>query len=116
MTKVRPLLITGALLALSAFSAAQADPAAGTYQLKIGHAASCPVTLAADGSATISGDCTHDAQVARWQARYNGIELDTASGETVAVLKSSDGAYAGKTFADGRPVTLTSDSTVAASH
>ena len=116
MTKLRPLLITSAFLALSAFSAAQADPAAGSYQLAVGHAAACPVTLATDGSASFAADCAQTAQVARWQSRHDGIELETASGETVAVLKARDGNYAGKDFADGRTLVLTGEAAVATTH
>ncbi|HWA90531.1 MAG TPA: hypothetical protein VG889_10875 [Rhizomicrobium sp.] len=102
---IAPLFVSGAL-ALTAVSA-QAAPA-GAYKLAIGASQTCAITLAEDGSAT--GDC---AQVARWQAKYNGVELKTARGETVALLKGKDGTYTGTRFEDGRSLTLSADGNAA---
>lgn len=116
MNNLRPLLISSAFLALTAVSAAQADPAAGSYKLAIG-ASTCPITLSADGKASYTAECAQGSDVARWHAKFNGLELQTASGETVAVLKAKDGAYAGTRYADGRSVVLSADgSAVALSH
>jgi len=115
MTTFRTLL-TASALAFVAISAAQADPA-GAYKLAIGATASCPITLAADGTAAFSGDCAYGGNVSRWQAKANGVELKTASGETVAILSGKDGSYAGKRFADGRALKLDADAAaVASSH
>ncbi len=111
------LLMASSAFALAVVSAAQADPAAGSYKLAIGANTTCPITLAADGTASYAGGCAQGGDVARWQAKYNGLELQTARGETVALLKSKDGGYAGTRFADGRSLVLSADgSTVAASH
>lgn len=115
MTSLRSLLIASAALALSAVSA-QADATAGSYKLAIGANATCAITLAADGSAVYSGDCAQGANVAKWSAKYNGVELQTARGETVALLKGKDGTYKGTRFEDGRTLTLSTDSAVASTH
>jgi len=113
MNSPRSLLIASTF-ALVAVSAAQADPA-GSYKLAIGANASCPITLAADGTATYAADCEQGGHVAKWSAKYNGVELQTASGETVAILKGKDGAYAGTRVADGRALKLSADSSAVAS-
>jgi hypothetical protein len=115
MTNFRSLLIASAALALSAVSA-QADGAAGAYKLAVGANGACALTLAADGSAAYAGNCAQSTDIARWQAKYNGVELKTAAGETVAVLKGKDGNYTGTRFADGTKLTLSSDSAVASTH
>ena len=116
MTSFRSLLIASAL-ALTAASAAQAGEApAGAYKLAIGANTTCAITLGADGSATYASDCAQGGHVAKWQARFNGVELKTAGGETVAVLKGKDGSYTGTRFEDGRALTLSSDSAVASTH
>jgi hypothetical protein len=115
MNSLRTLLTTSALIFV-AVSTAQADAAAGSYKLAIGANASCPITLADNGTATYTADCAQGGHVARWQAKYNGVELDTASGETVAILKGKDGSYAGTRVADGRTLTLSTDSSAVASN
>jgi len=114
MTSFRSLLIASAALVASAVSA-QADGAAGSYKLAIGANTTCAITLQADGSASYTGDCAQGNEVARWQAKYNGVELKTAGGETVALLKGKDGSYKGTRFADGRALTLSADSSAVAS-
>jgi hypothetical protein len=114
MTNLRSLLIASAALALTAVSA-QADPAAGSYKLAVGANTTCAINLAADGSATYAGDCAQGSGVARWQAKFNGVELKTARGETVALLKGKDGAYTGTRFEDGRTLTLSADGNAVAS-
>lgn len=115
MTSLRFLLIASAALALTAVSA-QAAPA-GSYKLAIGAGTTCAINLAADGSAAYAGDCAQGGDVARWEAKYNGVELKTARGETIALLKGKDGAYAGTRFQDGRALTLSADgSAVASTH
>jgi hypothetical protein len=114
MTNLRSLLIASAALALSAVSA-QADSAAGSYKLAIGANATCAINLAADGSAAYTGDCAQGSGVTRWLAKYNGVELKTASGETVALLKGKAGTYTGTRFEDGRTLTLSADGNAVAS-
>ena len=115
MTNLRTLLITSAALVLTAMSA-QAAPAAGAYKLAIGSGAACPVTLAADGSVAVVGDCA-SGHIAKWESKADGVELFTASGETVAVLKVKNNGYAGTRFADGRSLVLSTDTaSVAQSH
>jgi hypothetical protein len=113
MTNLRSLLIASAALAVSAVSAQAAD--AGNYKLAIGAKTTCAINLAADGSAAYSGDCAQAGDVARWQAKYNGVELKTARGETVAILKGKDGTYTGTRFADGSSLTLSADGNAVAS-
>jgi hypothetical protein len=116
MTNLRPLLIASAF-ALTAVSAAHAaDASAGAYKLAIGANAICPVTLAADGSASFAADCAQVAGVAKWQAKFHAVELKTANGETVALLHGKDGTYTGTRFADGRALTLNADAAVASTH
>lgn len=114
MTSLRTLLIASAAFALTAVSA-QAAPA-GAYQLAVGANQTCAITLAEDGTTT--GDCAQAPDVARWQAKYNGVELKTARGETVALLKGKDGSYSGTRFEDGRSLTLSAEgsSAVAQAH
>lgn len=115
MTNLRSLLIAASALAFSAVSA-QADGVAGTYKLAIGATgATCAITLAADGSASYGTDCALGGDVAKWTAKYNGVELKTARGETVALLKGKDGSYTGTRFEDGRALTLSSDASAVAS-
>ncbi|SRR5579862_288387 len=114
MTNLRSLMIASAALALSAVSA-QADGTAGAYKLAIGAKTTCAVNLAADGSAAYTGDCAQGSDVARWQAKFNGVELKTARGETVAILKGKDGTYTGTRFSDGSALTLSADGAAVAS-
>jgi hypothetical protein len=99
-------ILLGAFVALGLIGAAHADTLAGSYKLAVGTATTCAITLADDGTASYTGDCSAGAGVARWQAKYNGVELQTASGETVGILKAKGDAYAGTRFSDGRPLTL----------
>jgi len=116
MTSLRPLFIASAL-ALTAVSAAHAaDATAGSYKLAIGTNATCPITLAADGSASFAADCAQVSGVAKWQAKFHAVELKTQAGETVALLHGKDGTYTGTRFSDGRALTLNADSAVASTH
>jgi hypothetical protein len=108
------LLLTSSALVLAAVSVAQADPA-GSYKLAIGANTTCDITLAADRSTSYTGACTPGTAVAHWQARNNSIELSKANGELIAVLKAKDGSYTGKTFEDGRTLTLSADGAAVAS-
>ena len=73
------------------------------------------VEFAADGSAAYTGDCAQGSDVARWQAKFNGVELKTARGETVAILKGKDGIYTGTRFSDGSALKLSADGAAVAS-
>ncbi|HWA04323.1 MAG TPA: AprI/Inh family metalloprotease inhibitor [Rhizomicrobium sp.] len=115
MMSLRTVSLASALV-FAAASAAQADSAAGSYKLGIGATASCAITLAADGTASYASDCAQGGDVAKWQAKYNGVELQTARGETVALLKGKNGSYSGTRFADGRSLTLNADTAAVASN
>jgi len=108
MTKIRTLLFASLAVAAS-FAAAQADPAtdvAGAWKLAIGGAEACPLTLVADGTVNFTADCAKESRVARWRVCADKLELKTASGETVGMLRAQDGNYTGKRFADGRTILL----------
>jgi hypothetical protein len=98
-------------LILAAFAAAVlATPALaqggleGTWKLALGKKTPCDVAMAADGAVTPSADCP--AAIAHWKGTSTGVQLQTASGETFAVLKSKGAGYEGATFADSRSVSL----------
>jgi Protease inhibitor Inh len=76
----------------------------GTWKLALGKKAPCDVAMAADGAVTPSADCP--AAIAHWKGTSNGVQLQTASGETFAVLKPKGASFEGTTFADARAVTL----------
>jgi Protease inhibitor Inh len=76
----------------------------GTWKFALGKKAPCDVAMAADGAVTPSADCP--AAIAHWKGTSTGLQLQTASGETYAVLKSKGASYEGSTFADSRTVTL----------
>lgn len=115
MTKLRSLFIASAALTLTAVSA-QAAATAGSYKLAIGASATCAITLADDGSANYTGDCAQGGRVAKWQAKYNGVELKTAGGETVALLKPKGDTFTGTRFDDGRTLTLSAEGAAVAQH
>jgi hypothetical protein len=116
MTNLRPLLIATAFALTAASAAHAADATAGTYKLAVGAGTTCPVTLAADGTANFAAACTPVAEIVKWQAKFHAVELKTSSGETVALLHGKDGTYTGTRFADGRSLTLNADSAVASTH
>ena len=108
MNRIRTLLITSFAVAAS-FSTVQAQPAAdvsGAWKLAIGTNLVCPVTLAADGSVASSEDCTRESRVAQLHAVADKIELKTAAGDTVGVLRAHDKNYSCKSFDDGRTLVL----------
>ncbi len=108
MNRNRTLLLTSFAIAAS-FSMVQAQPAtdvSGAWKLAIGASEACPLTLMADGSVTSTADCARDTRVAQWHAIADKIELKTAAGETVGVLRAHDSNYTGKRFEDGRMLVL----------
>src|SRR5690348_13882363 len=113
MNNLKLLLISSAF-ALTSLSAVQADPV-GSYKLAIGADTTCDITLAADRTTSYTGACAPGATVAHWEAKNNGIELSKANGELIAVLKAKDGAYTGRTFEDGRTLTLSAGAAAVAS-
>lgn len=107
MNTLRTLFVASIALGLTGFSAANAAaPMAGAYKLAIG-TTSCPITLAADGTAAYSGDCASGGGVARWHAGFNKVELQTAGGDLVGVLTVKGDSYAGTRVSDGRMLVLT---------
>ncbi len=108
MKQRHALLFASAALAM-ATAAAQAQPTpgiAGSWKLAVGDNIVCPLTLAADGTATHTTDCAAGNRIARWQLAVNKLQLKTASGNIVGVLTPKGDSYAGKRFSDGRTLVL----------
>jgi hypothetical protein len=104
-SRISLVLLTAATLAVALPSLALAQGSLeGDWKLALGKKAPCAVSMSADGAVTAAADCP--VNVARWKGTSNGVQLQTASGETFAVLKARDGAFQGTTFADARTVTL----------
>jgi hypothetical protein len=76
----------------------------GNWKFTLGKKPPCIVSMTADGGITPAADCP--AAIAHWKGTANGLQLQTASGETYAVLKSKGEAFEGTTFADLRSVEL----------
>jgi hypothetical protein len=105
----RSLLVVALILGLTAapafISLAWAEASLeGSWKLTLGKKAPCDLVIAADGSVTPTEGC---AVVARWKLTSSGVQLQTASGATYAVLKPKGDAFEGATIADQRSVTLT---------
>jgi hypothetical protein len=108
MTKIRTLLFTSLAVAAS-FAAVQAQTAtdvSGAWKLAVGANEACPLTLVPDGTVSFTSDCAKESRVAHWRVSADKLELKTASGETVGLLRAQDGRYVGKRFADGRALLL----------
>ena len=99
------VLVLAALLSvgLPVLALAQ-DSVEGSWKLALGRKAPCEVSMTANGDITGAADCS--VPVARWKATSDGVQLQTASGETYALLKPKAGNLEGTTFADMRRVTL----------
>ena len=96
-----PTLLAFLILATGVSSAAFAQGnLAGSWKLTMGHKAPCSLTMAADGSVTAGSDCAYGTEVTHWAPTSTGVQLQTASGETYAVLHPKGEAYEGQTFAD----------------
>jgi hypothetical protein len=76
----------------------------GNWKLTLGKKPPCTVSMTADGGVTPAADCP--VPIAHWKGTTNGVQLQTASGETYAVLKPKGEAFEGTTFADMRSVEL----------
>ena len=108
MTNLRRFITLSFFLAASATGAANAQGfTAGDYNLAVGHAAPCTVSLASDGTASVPADCAHVSGVTHWRSTASGVEFIDNAGATVAVLKAKGDGYQGATFADNDQVTLT---------
>ena len=104
-SRISLVLLSAAALAVGLPSLALAqDSLECNWKFALGKKAPCAVSMSADGAVTAASDCP--AAIARWKGTSNGVQLQTASGETFAVLKAKDGAFQGTTFADARTVTL----------
>ena len=103
--RISLVLVFAALLSvgLPVLALAQ-DSVEGNWKLALGHRAPCEISMTADGDITGASDCS--VPVARWKATSDGVQLQTASGETYALLKAKAGTLEGTTFADMRRVTL----------
>jgi hypothetical protein len=98
------LLAISTVLALSGTGAYAQGVAPGNYAFAFGSAAPCPVTLAADGSATVDASCK--SSFSQWRKTPTGIELRNQAGEIYAALVEKDGAYKGTTFSSTRSIVL----------
>jgi len=104
MNKLRnpvSLALLSAALALPALAQGSLE---GSWKLALGKKAPCEVSMSADGAVTPGADCPAD--IAHWKSTSSGFQLQTASGETYALLKPKGQSYEGTTFADARTVTL----------
>jgi hypothetical protein len=101
LSRIAPAVLAAALLAAPAMAQNSLE---GTWKLALGKKAPCDVAMAADGMVTPSADCP--AAIAHWKSTSTGVQLQTASGETFAVLKSKGASFEGTTFADARSVLL----------
>ena len=103
--RISTLLFSAALLAASLPSLALAQGSLeGNWKLALGKKTPCDVSMTVDGAVTPAADCS--APIAHWKGTSNGIQLQTASGETFAVLKPKGEQFVGATIADTRTVTL----------
>jgi len=103
MTSIR--ILAPALLLSSMLPALAQGSLEGNWKLALGKKAPCDVSMTADGTVTPGTDCP--SEIARWKSTSNGVQLQTASGATYAVLKPKGSSFEGMTFADSRAVTLT---------
>jgi hypothetical protein len=103
--RISLVLVVAALLSvgLPVLALAQ-DSVEGSWKLVLGRNTPCEISMTADGDITRAADCS--VPVARWKATSDGVQLQTASGETYALLKAKAGNLEGATFADMRRVTL----------
>ena len=102
-------LILGAGLALSTIGLAYADPSVtGTWKLSVGYNDDpCTLTLADAGDVTSAPNCDLGlSSVSHWKASHSGLELYSASGDLVAMLKPSGNSYTGTRLTDGRRIAL----------
>ena len=108
MKTLRTLLFTSFAVAMSvaAAQAQQSPDVTGAWKLAVGSNVVCPLTLTADGTATFTSECAAADRVARWRTCANSIELRTASGETVGMLRHQGDGYVGKRFSDGKVLLL----------
>jgi hypothetical protein len=97
------LLFAAFTLSLPSLALAQ-DSLEGDWKLALGKKAPCAVSMNADGTVAAAPDCP--APIARWKGTANGVQLQTASGETFAVLKAKQGVFQGVSVSDARTVTL----------
>jgi len=108
MKTLRTLLFTSFAVAISvaAAQAQQSPDVTGAWKLSVGGNVVCPLTLTADGTATFASECAAADRVARWHTCADKVELKTASGETVGILRHQGEGYTGKRFSDGKALLL----------
>ncbi len=92
------------IFALTASGAFAQPSLEGSWKFALGKKSPCQIGMSADGTVTPAPDCP--AGIARWKGTANGVQLQTASGETFAVLKAKGAAYEGTAVADMRAVSL----------
>lgn len=91
--------------AASAGIAFAQTPEPGDYQLKVGNAAPCVLTLTAEGAATLAADCQGIKPAAKWYRSGNLIKLLTADDKLVALLKGSGSSFSGTVVPEGTELT-----------
>ena len=102
---IRMRVLAPALLLSSLLPALAQGSLEGNWKLALGKKTPCDVSMTADGAVTPGTDCP--SEIAKWKSTSNGVQLQTASGATYAVLKPKGSSFEGTTFADSRSVTLT---------
>lgn len=106
-------IVLGAGVALASIALANADPAvSGPWKLSVGvNDDPCVVTLTPDaametaGNASATGDC-NGVGFQHWKEIGDRLQLQQSNGTLVASLHAKDGAWEGKTVADGKLVAL----------
>jgi hypothetical protein len=108
MTRLNSLIL-GSALAVGLIGLAHADGAVtGAWKLTVGvNDAPCVLTLADNGSATPTGDCSNGgAVVGEYKTIGPKILLMRSNGELFAALFQKGDTYAGTRVSDGRVVAL----------
>jgi hypothetical protein len=108
--------LIGALFASTTIALAHAEDTVvtGAWKLSVGvNDAPCSVTLLPNpdvsdaGPVSAATDCGQDfAAIGHWRTLGSRLELSSASGELIALLKPNGISFAGTRVADGRKIAL----------
>jgi hypothetical protein len=100
------ILALAAGLTLAATASMADTTVTGAWKLSVGvNDAPCVLTLAADSSASSTGDC-NGTNVGRWKTSGASLQLLSGNGELVAWLNPKGDDYVGSRTSDGRKVEL----------
>jgi len=83
--------------AIAGAVSAEAGVRAGYYLLTVGSTPPCKLSLAGDGTASLTESCNKLGAVARWNATAAGFDLVDGNGTALASLKDGNDAYTGRT-------------------